>query len=76
MIHYHSDDVMSTLFSTPWLVKICLRGFDLYELANGFQVLNVQNSALLKLSVRPVGSGAMGSVAEVDLEAEMFMVIS
>jgi hypothetical protein len=52
MIRYHSVDVMSALFSTPWLVKICLRGFDLYELANGFQVLNVQNSALQKLPVQ------------------------
>jgi hypothetical protein len=51
MIHYHCADVMSALFSTPWLVKIFLRGFDLYELANSFQVLNVQNSALQKLPV-------------------------
>jgi hypothetical protein len=51
MIRYHSADVMTALFSAPWLGKICLREFDLYELANGFQDSNVQNSALLKLSV-------------------------
>jgi hypothetical protein len=54
MICYHSIDVTPALFSAPWLVKIFPRGFEIYELANDFQVLNVQNSALLKLPVRTI----------------------